>query len=73
MERDKKCQHNERMDDRCGVTCLECGQVVEGYGYGGPFGSNLTGKEQCLHANWYAVRGGEPACPYCHEVLKDIT
>jgi hypothetical protein len=54
-----------------GVTCAECGQVLEGYGYGGFIGKNLNGKERCVHAAWYQVGGGGKAqCPYCKEILS---
>jgi hypothetical protein len=39
--------------------------VLEGYGYGGWLGSNLTGREQCLHA-WFTLSAGEEECLYCH-------
>src|SRR4051794_25632164 len=31
------------------ASAQDCGAVLEGYGYGGFFGSNLTGHEPCLH------------------------
>jgi hypothetical protein len=42
------CEHNKRLGDNYGVSCQECGVVLEGFGYGGWFGSNLKGHERCL-------------------------
>ena len=37
-----KCEHHKRIGDNYGVTCQDCKEVLEGYGYGGWFGSNLN-------------------------------
>lgn len=66
------CRLDSRMDDEYGVTCGECGQVLEGYGYSGWLGSYLTGEERCVHAQWYVISGGRKACPYCREIMDDI-
>jgi hypothetical protein len=69
----RECHYDQRVADHYGVTCGGCGLVLEGYGYGGWFGSNLTGKEQCVHAEWYQISGRAEVCPYCHEILKVIS
>ena len=59
------CEHTKRVGDNYGVSCQDCGVTLEGYGYGGWFSSNLTGRERCLHV-WWKVSLGEEECPYCH-------
>jgi hypothetical protein len=59
------CEHTKRIGDNYGVSCQDCGIVLEGFGYGGWLGSNLTGRERCLHA-WWKVSAGEEECLYCH-------
>jgi hypothetical protein len=59
------CEHTKRVGDNYGVSCQDCGIVLEGFGYGGWLGSNPTGREQCFHV-WWKVSAGEEECPYCH-------
>ena len=59
------CEHTKRIGDNYGVSCQDCGIALEGFGYGGWFGSNLTGREQCIHA-WFTLSAGEEECLYCH-------
>jgi hypothetical protein len=54
----KLCDHTRRIGDNYGVSCQDCGLALEGFGYGGWFGSNLTGREHCIHA-WCKVSAGE--------------
>jgi hypothetical protein len=60
-----KCQHLSRQGDNYGITCQTCGAVLEGYGYGGFFGSNLKGNEQCIHV-WFKISAEQEECLYCH-------
>ena len=51
------CDHTKRIGDNYGVSCRECQAVLEGYG--GFFGSNLTGHEPCpalVRASFTPVR-----------------
>lgn len=62
------CQHRRWQGDNYGLTCQDCKEVLEGYGYGGWFGSNLKGSEQCIHGEnaWYTISDVEEECMYCH-------
>lgn len=55
------------MGDNYGVYCQECGQVLEGYGYGGRFGRNLKGNEKCIHV-WAKISSAEEECMYCFTI-----
>ncbi len=50
------CPHRRRIGDNYGMTCEDCGQVLEGYGY---WGQSHT----CLHV-WAEYEGGKE-CLYC--------
>ncbi len=63
------CQHFKRQGDNYGITCQTCGAVLEGYGYGGFFGSNLKGNEQCLHV-WLKISAEQEECLYCHSARE---
>jgi hypothetical protein len=65
-----KCEHKKRIGDNYGVSCQDCNTVLEGYGYGGVFGSNLHGKEKCVHGNWYKINDVEEQCVYCQVVRE---
>jgi len=69
------CQHLRRQGDNYGVTCQTCGAALEGYGFGGFFGSNLTGNEQCLHGEnaWYKISAEQEECQYCHRMRERLT
>jgi hypothetical protein len=74
MEQKKigQCEHNKRIGANYGISCQDGGQVLEGYGYGGWFGSNLKGNENCIHGEnaWYTINDSEEECNYCHRVRK---
>lgn len=58
------CPHNRRQGDNYGETCMDCGQVLGGYGHFG------EGRKTCLHL-W--VRSADPEyveCLYCQRTLK---
>jgi len=64
------CEHNKRIGDIYGLTCQDCHEVLEGYGYGGStFGS---GNERCSHGEntWYKISDIEEECMYCHIVRE---
>jgi hypothetical protein len=56
------CHHDKRLGDNYGVSCQACQAVLEGYGYGGFFGSTLKGNEPCLHGAWYAISDTAEEC-----------
>jgi len=43
---------------------LNSGETIEGYGYGGWFGSNLKGNERCMH-EWVKISEDKDQCMYC--------
>jgi hypothetical protein len=62
------CEHKKIIGDNYGISCQDCGYVLEGYGYGGWFGSNLKGQEKCMHGAWYKINAIEEECMYCHAI-----
>lgn len=58
------CQHHRKQGDNYGETCLDCGQVISGYGYWGEGGNN-----QCVH-QWLPDGEGAFFCLYCESVSK---
>jgi hypothetical protein len=60
------CDHTKRVGDNYGVSCQKCQAALEGYGFGGFFGSNLTGHESCLHGSWFPISQTAEECLYCH-------
>ena len=43
------CKHLSRIGDNYGESCADCGTQLSGFGYGGWFGRNMTGRETCIH------------------------
>jgi len=66
------CQHFKRIGDNYGVSCQACGQPLEGFGFGGFFGSSLTGNEQCIHV-WDKSRADGEECTYCYIMREQVT
>jgi hypothetical protein len=64
------CEHNKRLGDNYGISCQSCGEALEGYGYGGFFGTNLKGNERCTHGSWYPINASEEECIYYHGIRK---
>ena|SRR6266480_6497235 len=66
------CNHNKRIGDNYGITCQDCREVLEGYGYGGWFGGNLIGNERCIHGEyaWYKINDVEEQCMYCETIRE---
>ena len=58
------CEHRRTQGDNYGETYMDCGAVLAGYGYGGWFGSNLKGNEQCKH-RWLPYDEKSDICSYC--------
>jgi len=63
------CEHTRKIGDNYGISCQDCGEVLEGYGCGGWFGSNLSGRERCLHI-WWKISASEEECQYCHKTRE---
>jgi hypothetical protein len=69
---EQECKHLHRIGDNYGESCRDCKKQLSGYGWGGWFGSNLTGQEHCIHL-WSPI-GGEgddtEVCIYCQMFRK---
>lgn len=68
------CQHKNRMGDNYGETCLDCGERVKGYGYGGWFGQYLVPVE-CIHLFMPAGDDGAKfeICLYCEITREKVS
>jgi hypothetical protein len=53
------CEHTNLIGDNYGVTCQNCGQVLEGYGHGGFLSRKLQGDVPCIHGAWYPINATE--------------
>jgi hypothetical protein len=62
------CKHLSRVGDNYGMSCMDCGKQLSGFGYGGWFGMNLTGKTTCIHLWSPMGEGGAAICVYCEEI-----
>ena len=51
------CQHNNKIGDNYGMSCQDCGERIEGYGY-------WAHKTDCLH-RFLPVGDTEEVCIYC--------
>lgn len=65
------CEHLSQIGDNYGVTCCDCGEPIWGYGYGGFFGENLTGTEQCIHV-WGSLDENYEVCFYCQQTRSNL-
>lgn len=67
------CPHCCSNGDNYGESCRHCGIQLAGYGYGGWFGSNLTGTEKCLHA--FTDWGEGQICRFCerYEPFQEVS
>jgi hypothetical protein len=60
------CQHDRRQGDNNGVSCMDCGKQLEGYGFGG------NGNGKCIH-RYQPMYGSPPGVPdlevciYCED------
>jgi len=64
------CQHERKIGDNYGLSCQDCNEALEGYGYGGFFGSNLKGNEGCIHGMWCIVSPEQEECYYCNRTRE---
>jgi len=63
-----QCEHRKRIGDNYGLSCQDCGEQLEGYGYGGFFDtSSLTGDEPCIHV-WDTSDPEVEECNYCFDI-----
>lgn len=51
------CQHNNKIGDNYGMSCQDCGERLEGYGY-------WAHEKDCLH-RFLPVGDTEEICTYC--------
>lgn len=60
------CSHARKIGDNYGLTCQDCGEVLEGYGHGGWFENNFKENERCMHV-WVNMsdRTDYEQCIYC--------
>src|SRR5437868_15064630 len=58
------CSHARKIGDNYGLSCQDCGERIEDYGYGGWFGSNLKGNERCTYI-WANISDTQEQCMYC--------
>ena len=65
------CKHLSRVGDNYGESCADCGKQMSGYGFGGWFGINITGKEKCIHLWAPMGEGGAKVCIYCEAFAED--
>jgi len=51
-----------KIGDNYGVTCMDCGEHLEGYGHWGEGGS------PCRHGSWWRNDEGLDVCLYCERI-----
>lgn len=56
----KKCKHKRKSGDEAGVSCLDCGTALEGFGYMGNAGKN------CIH-KYMPAEVNTVICKYCED------
>jgi len=63
------CEHNRIQGDNYGDTCMDCGEVLSGYGFW------AEGSRTCHHKfmKGYAGDDTEEVCMYCEEVRPILT
>lgn len=59
------CQHRNKIADNNGMTCLDCGATLAGYGY------FAEGSRECKH-EWQPISqdGSGYVCVYCESFSK---
>ncbi len=58
------CKHTSKVGDNYGISCMDCGAQLAGYGYYGDF-------PYCLH-HWTASVDGEYlVCYYCQREMDN--
>lgn len=58
------CEHRRMIGDNYGLSCMDCGEVLEGFGY-------WAQSQTCRHV-WSKGEGGYE-CIYCFEWLDEDT
>lgn len=58
------CEHNNKIGDNYGLSCRDCGEQLQGYGY---WGKHKT----CIHF-WYKDDEGRETCMYCERTKEMI-
>jgi hypothetical protein len=53
------CKHEHRVGDNYGVSCVDCGVALEGYGYWG------EASKRCVKHLWLDDGNGGECCMYC--------
>lgn len=60
------CPHHRQQGDNYGVTCMDCGETLSGYGYW------AEGSQVCHHV-WYPDPDDEyETCMYCESTRKKL-
>jgi hypothetical protein len=57
----KKCQHRRKAGDAQGISCLDCGTALEGYGYMG------KGSKICIH-EYLTCEDNTVKCKHCENM-----
>ena len=63
----KNCKHERTIGDNYGLTCQDCNEILEGYGYGGWFGNNLIKNRKCKHK----FPNDQEPCIYCERIKEN--
>lgn len=60
------CPHNRKVGDNYGLTCMDCGAILEGYG-----NNAETRPKECIH-KWmdHGMEKEYEVCIYCERVRK---
>lgn len=62
------CNHSRKIGDNYGISCANCEEKLQGFGYGGWFGNKLAFPKTCIHF-FLKDENGEEICMYC-EIKK---
>ena len=57
------CKHHKQIGDNYGLTCQDCGTVLEGYGYW------AEGRRTCKH-KFMKISDTEEQCMYCEAIRE---
>ena len=60
----KKCKHKRKAGDNFGVSCLDCGSVLEGYGY------IAKRSKTCIH-KYVLTENISKICIYCEDLSSN--
>lgn len=65
------CQHHNRVGDNYGESCMDCEEILSGFGYGGWFGHRLHPNMECKHLYSPIGEGGAMICIYCEKLHQE--